>query len=89
MENEADSRDKDKSNVPIWRKFLHWPIVCGREMVWGCMAASGIPLMMSLGVTENVAASVTGISGICAIFLVIFIAYFSGDKRFLIFSSFP
>lgn len=89
MDHEAESRDKEKSNVPLWRKFLHWPIVCGREMLWGCMAASGVPLMTSLGVAENVAASVTAISGICAIFLVINIAYFSGKKRFLVYPSFP
>jgi len=45
------------------------------------MAAAAVPLLLDVGVPENLAASVTAISGSIAVFMVIFLAYLSGKKN--------
>ena len=51
------------------------------------MAATGVPVMLKLGIPETLTASTTAVSGSIAVFAVILIAFFSGLKNNELFSE--
>ena len=65
--------------APWWAFALHWPIVSGRELMWGCWTTTAVPLMKLLQISETVISAMSGISASLAVLLALSIAYTSGE----------
>merc|ERR1712131_159658 len=58
-ENEESREDEIElftEPAPCYAIFMHWPICSGREIMWGCISAIGIPMQVSLGIPVGIAA---------------------------------